>query len=69
MFGRLKSSNLGIFLRTTLWPHRRLLRRSLGAVLAFNILELLFPKLLQLYIDAVAGNPMRFLGLSVEHFI
>ncbi len=51
-----------IFLR----PRRRLFLSTLGAVVLFNALELLFPKLLQLYIDSIAGNPLALWGWPLE---
>ena len=66
MIARFKTSNLVILLRTALGPQKPLLWLCLGAVFAFNVLELLFPKLLQLYIDAIAGDPMQLLGVSLE---
>ena len=38
----------------------RLVAAALGAVAAFNMVDLLLPKLLQLYIDSVAGNELEF---------
>jgi ATP-binding cassette subfamily B protein len=34
-------------------------------VLLFNIIELFFPKLLQLYIDSIAGNELRLWGIKL----
>lgn len=39
---------------------------ALFAVLCFNVLDIAFPKLLQLLIDAVGGKPLRFLGISLD---
>ncbi len=47
-------------------PRRRLLMATFAAVILFNLLELTFPKLLQLYVDSIAGNPLRFLNLPLE---
>jgi len=38
---------------------------TLLAVVGINCLEILLPKLIQLYIDSIAGNPLLFLGLSM----
>ncbi len=50
-------------------PRRRMLVITTGAVVVFNILELLAPKILQLYVDSVAGNPLRLWTLPLEGFI
>lgn len=41
-------------------PRHKLLAGTLLIVTAFNAIEFVFPKLLQLYVDSVAGNPLRF---------
>ncbi len=46
-------------LRICLRSRKRLLTGTLGAVFLFNAVELVFPKLLQLYVDAMSGNPLR----------
>jgi len=53
-------------LRLCLQPRRRLLLATVTTVILFNTLELLFPKLLQLYIDSIAGNPLNIWGISLE---
>ena len=53
-------------LRLCLRPRRRLLTATLVMVVAFNAVELSFPKLLQLFVDSVAGNPLRLWGLSLD---
>ena len=50
-------------------PRRRLLWATVGAVVLFNILELLSPKLLQLYVDAIAGNPLRLWRFPLDGLI
>jgi len=47
-------------------PRRRLLVITAGAVVLFNILELLAPKILQLYVDSIAGSPLRLWGMPLE---
>lgn len=56
-------------LRLCMRPRRRLLVITTGAVVLFNILELLAPKILQLYVDSVAGNPLKLWGMSLDGFI
>lgn len=53
-------------LRICLKPRRRLFLSTLIAVVLFNALELGFPKLLQLYIDSIAGNPLRFWSIPLD---
>ncbi len=48
-------------LRMCLQRRKGLLAMTLGAVLFFNAFELILPKLLQLYVDAIDGNPL-FIG-------
>ncbi len=50
-------------------PRRRLLAVTAAAVVLFNILELLAPKILQLYVDSVAGNPLRLWRMSLDGLI
>jgi ABC-type multidrug transport system fused ATPase/permease subunit len=45
-------------IRVCLKPRRGLFLSALASVVLFNTLELVFPKLLQLYIDSIAGNPL-----------
>ncbi|MBT3191859.1 MAG: ABC transporter ATP-binding protein [Verrucomicrobia bacterium] len=45
-------------LRLCLRPRRRLFVSTVATVVVFNALELAFPKLLQLYIDSIEGNPL-----------
>ena len=56
-------------LRFCMRPRRRLLALTAGVVICFNILELLSPKVLQLYVDSVAGNPLRLWGLPVDAWL
>ncbi len=46
-------------LRLTMRPRRKLLLATIGTVTLLNILELTTPKILQLYIDAFAGEPLQ----------
>jgi ATP-binding cassette subfamily B protein len=50
-------------------PRRRLLLITTAAVVLFNILELLAPKVLELYVDSVAGNPLRLWSLPLDRVI
>ncbi len=43
-----------------------LLYLTLLVTAVYNILELLYPKLLQLFVDAIQGNPLSFLGLKLS---
>jgi len=52
-------------IRICLRPRRRLFLSTLTAVVLFNALELVFPKLLQLYVDSIAGNPLRLWNISL----
>ena len=52
--------------RICLRPQRRLLISTLAAVVLFNALELFFPKILQLYIDSIAGNPLRIWRIPLD---
>ncbi|MFU8779637.1 MAG: ABC transporter ATP-binding protein [Kiritimatiellia bacterium] len=52
-------------LRVVLQPRKRLLAATIVAVLLLNILELATPKILQLFIDALSGTPMRIWGLPL----
>jgi ABC-type multidrug transport system fused ATPase/permease subunit len=54
------------FLFFCLSPQKMLFFLAFFAVILFNIMELVFPKLLQLFIDAIEGNPLVFLGLNIE---
>ena len=56
------------FLMFCLSPQKTLFFLAFCAVVVFNLLELVFPKLLQLFIDAIEGNPLIFLGLNIESF-
>ena len=40
---------------------------TLGTVLAFNVLELMVPKLLQLYVDSISGEPLSFWGMDLNY--
>ncbi|MFO7820734.1 MAG: ABC transporter ATP-binding protein [Lentisphaeria bacterium] len=53
-------------LKTCIKPRRRLFGLTLLAVLAFNTVELVLPKLLQLYVDSFAGNELAIFGVSLE---
>jgi ATP-binding cassette subfamily B protein len=53
-------------LRLCLRPRRSLLGATVGMVIIFNAIELFFPKLLQLYIDTIAGNPLAIWGISLN---
>jgi len=53
-------------IRICLKPRRRLFLSTLGVVIFFNALDLLFPKLLQLYIDSIAGDPLTLWSLPLE---
>ena len=46
-------------------PRKRLFYWALFSVIMFNLLDLAFPKLLQLFIDAVSGNSISFLGIDL----
>jgi ABC-type multidrug transport system fused ATPase/permease subunit len=52
-------------IRICLKPRRRLFLSTLAVVVLFNALELVFPKLLQLYVDSIAGNPLRIWNISL----
>ncbi|MBC8453641.1 hypothetical protein H8D64_01140, partial [PVC group bacterium] len=39
---------------------------TLFAVIGINCLEIFFPKLIQIYIDSIAGNPLLFWNISVD---
>ena len=52
-------------IRICLRPRRRLFFSTLTAAVLFNALELVFPKLLQLYVDSIAGNPLRIWNISL----
>lgn len=56
-------------LRFCMRPRRRLFVLTAGAVVLFNILELLAPKILQVYVDSIAGNPLRLWNLSLDGLI
>jgi ABC-type multidrug transport system fused ATPase/permease subunit len=53
-------------LRVCLRPRRRLFLSTIVMVVLFNAIELLFPKLLQLYVDSVAGNPLSIWGIPLN---
>ncbi len=56
-------------LRLCMRPRWGLFMATLGAVILFNLLELLAPKILQLYVDSIAGNPLRFWHLRLNTLI
>lgn len=60
-FGTFKNL-LGICIR----PRRRLFSITILAVVAFNFLELAIPKLLQLFVDSVAGNRLSIFDIGLE---
>jgi ABC-type multidrug transport system fused ATPase/permease subunit len=47
-------------------PRRRLFAGALVSVVLFNLLDLVFPKLLQLFVDAVEGKPLSVLGVGLD---
>ena len=47
-------------LRICLAPRKKLFAATLAAALVFSLLEFIIPKVLQLYVDAVAGNDLRW---------
>ncbi|MBD3422784.1 MAG: ATP-binding cassette domain-containing protein [Chitinivibrionales bacterium] len=53
-------------LRTGLAPRASLFVAACVAVVLFNIMELLFPKLLQLFVDAIERKPLHILGVNLE---
>ncbi len=53
-------------LRVCLRPRQGLVAGTAIAVVLFNLLELTFPKLLQLYIDSIAGNPLRLWRIPLD---
>jgi ABC-type multidrug transport system fused ATPase/permease subunit len=53
-------------LRMCLQRRKRLLAETLAAVLFFNMFELLLPKLLQLYVDAIDGNELKAGPVSLD---
>lgn len=53
-------------LRVAMRPRKQTLYATIAAVVLFNILEVATPKILQLYIDAVAGNPLE-IGMFALH--
>lgn len=53
-------------LRICLRPRRKLLFVTTLTVVFFNALELLFPKLLQLYVDSIAGNPLKLWNIQLS---
>jgi ABC-type multidrug transport system fused ATPase/permease subunit len=53
-------------LRICLAPRKKLFAATLAAALVFSLLEFIIPKVLQLYVDAVAGNDLRWFGMSVD---
>ncbi len=52
-------------LRATMRTRRGLLLATILSVILLNLLELSTPKILQLYIDAFAGAPLRILGFAI----
>lgn len=50
-------------------PRRRLLLATAFAVLCFNLLEVATPKILQLYVDSIAGNPLAAWGFRLDHLL
>jgi len=55
---------LGI-LRVAMRPRKSLLVFTILVVVVLNALELATPKILQLFIDALAGDPLRVAGMSL----
>lgn len=53
-------------LRLCLEPRKRLFFVTLLAVVGFNFLELAIPKLLQLFVDSIAGNRIALFGISLD---
>jgi len=53
-------------LKICLRPRRRLLFGTVAMVVLFNAIELFFPKLLQIFVDSVAGKPLRLWGISLD---
>ncbi|MFH0910050.1 MAG: ABC transporter ATP-binding protein [Planctomycetota bacterium] len=49
-----------ILFRECLAPRMGLFWRTLLVVVAFNLVDVAFPKILQLYVDSIAGNPVKF---------
>lgn len=59
-------NNLMYLLKAGIAPRPRLFFAALGSVILFNLLDLVFPKLLQLFIDAVGGKALKLAGISLE---
>ncbi|MCK5851007.1 MAG: ABC transporter ATP-binding protein [Kiritimatiellae bacterium] len=55
-----------IFLTGCMAHRKRLLLMTLFAVLSVNIFEIAFPKLMQLYIDSIAGNTLVLGGVDLS---
>lgn len=53
---------LGLCLR----HRRRVFWLTIGAVIGTNILDLTFPKIMQLYVDSVTGRPLSVLGIDIS---
>lgn len=60
------ASNL---LRVAMRPRKALFLATVGMVFLLNILELATPKILQLFIDAIAGNPLRIWGMALPDWL
>jgi len=54
------------FLYSILNKHRIKLLKLLAIVLVVNLLDLLFPKILQVYIDVISGNKVSFFGQELS---
>lgn len=52
--------------RECLAPRRRLLAVTFGVVLLYNLLELSLPKLLQLFVDSIAGHTLSVWGWDLN---
>ncbi len=61
----LKNNSLLHLIWTGIAPRKRLFAAALGAVILFNITDLVFPKLLQLFIDAVGGKTLSILSVEL----
>lgn len=55
-----------LLFKACLAPRKQIFALTILTVIVFNLLEILFPKLMQLYIDAVGGNDLLFLGIRLN---
>ncbi|MBD3314558.1 MAG: ATP-binding cassette domain-containing protein [Chitinivibrionales bacterium] len=63
---KLKNNSLIRLIRSGISPRRPLFVGALVSVMLFSLLDLMFPKLLQLFVDAVEEKSLSFFGLSLD---